>query len=227
VSNRTIRVGLAVFLLGVGLVTVRPSAAAARSTYCSPSGDLCYAARGKGVHVRLRITLIADFFRRYRLCVTAPDGTRRCKRFRLHRIEHGMFDSTIRWARHFPFRGPGSYRARWRHAGVALGPVVDFAEGPSIRVKPARVRAGARVRVFGLAGGCAEGNQVTLMSEAFPDGQEFAGVPAVFAPVGGNDSYSTRVTIPAQRTPGRYTISARCGGGNFGVTRALTVLPAG
>jgi hypothetical protein len=189
--------------------------------------DLCFGAQGKGVHVKLRITLIADFFRRYRLCVTAPDGTKRCKRFRLHPIEHGMFDSTIRWAKHFPFQVPGTYRARWRHAGVALGPPVDFAEGPSIRVKPAEVRAGGQVRVFGLAGGCAKGNQVTLMSEAFPEENEFAGVPAVFATVNSKDSYSTRVSIPAVRASGRYTISARCGGGNFGVTRALTVVPAG
>ena len=60
----------------------------------------------------------------------------------------------MRWAKHFPFRGPGTYHARWRSGGQALGPRVSFAVGPSIRVSPERVAAGNEVRVSGLAGGC-------------------------------------------------------------------------
>jgi hypothetical protein len=32
------------------------------------------------------------------------------------------------------------------------------------------------------------------------------------------------VRIPKSKTPKRYRISARCGGGNFGVSRRLRVL---
>jgi hypothetical protein len=212
-------------LVAAALLAGAAATAEARSSFCSPTGDLCYGARGKGATVRLQITLIAHFFDRYRLCVTAPGGTPRCRRFRVHPAAGGTFASTVRWSAHFPFEGPGTYRARWRSGGHALGPAVSFLEGPSIDVRPARVRAGRRVRVFGLAGGCPQGDQVTLLSEAFPGTHEFAGVPAVFAKVDALDSYSVRVRIPAGRAPGRYAIGARCGGGNFGVSRALTVLP--
>ena len=68
---------------------------------------------------------------------------------------------------------------------------------------------------------------MTLISPAFPDAQEFAGVNAVSAVVDAHDGYSVRVTIPSERAPGKYTIGARCGGGNFGVTGSLMVLPPG
>ncbi len=211
-------------LVCVALLAVVVTTADARPSYCSRTGDLCYGARGKGATVRLRITLAAHFFTRYRLCVTAPDGTRACHGFRVRAAPHGLFESTVRWSAHFPSAGPGTYRARWRSGGNALGPPVSFAEGPSIHVSPARVRAGGRVRVSGLAGGCPQGDEVTLLSRAFPPGQEFAGVPAVSATVDGHDSYAVRVRIPANRAPGRYTIGARCGGGNFGVSRTFTVV---
>ena len=97
----------------------------------------------------------------------------------------------------------------------------------SIDVKPKRVRAGRVVVVSGLAGGCPKGDEVTLLSHAFPDAHQFAGVPAVSATVDAHDSYSVRVTIPSERAPGKYSIGARCGGGSFGVTGSLMVLPPG
>ena len=216
----------AVPLTILAVLLCAPAVATARTTYCSPSGDLCYGALDKGSMVSLRLTLMAGYFTRYRLCVTAPDGTRDCRRFRLHRIEHGMYDSKIRWARHFPRRGPGRYHARWRYAGGVLGPRVSFLEGPSINTDPPRVQAGARLRVFGLAGGCSAGNQVTLMSDGFPDDYAPFGVPAIVATVDRHDSYRVRTQVPADTPPGRYTISARCGGGNFGVSGSFTVTPA-
>jgi hypothetical protein len=44
----------------------------------------------------------------------------------------------------------------------------------------------------------------------------------VFTPVRAGDHYSVRVRIPASKH-GRYAITARCGGGNFGVTAHLRV----
>jgi hypothetical protein len=159
--------------------------------------------------------------------VTAASGERACRRFKVHRLKSGLYESTVRWAKHFPFRGPGAYHATWRSGGQALGPRIGFAVGPSIRVSPRRVEAGREVRVFGLAGGCPRGDTVTLISPVFPDVQEFAGVNAISAVVDAHDSYSVRVTIPGERAPGKYSIGARCGGGSFGVTRSLMVLPPG
>jgi hypothetical protein len=216
----TLRASLATLVL----FGVLAAPAAARTAYCSPSGDVCYRAKDTGAATKLRITTAAHYFTRYRLCVTAPAGARSCKRFRVRRTSHGLYDSSIRWASHFPAAGPGTYHASWRSGGSALGPPVSFKAGPSIDVKPERVRAGRVVRVSGLAGGCPKGDQVTLLSPAFPDAKQFAGVPAVFATVDAHDSYSVRVRIPAGRAPARYTIGARCGGGSFGVERTLTVL---
>jgi hypothetical protein len=214
-------------LVAAALLAGAAATAEARSSYCSPTGDLCLGALGKGAKVRLRLTLAARYFTSYRLCVTAPGGARDCRRFRVRRGAHGLYESTVRWAAHFPSGGPGTYHARWRSGGNALGPAITFAEGPTIEAHPARVRAGRRVHVSGLAGGCPQGDAVTLLSEAFPHAHEFAGVPAVTAKVDAHDGYSVRVRIPADTTPGRYTIGGRCGGGNFGVSRAFTVLPAG
>src|SRR3954468_19894607 len=95
---------------------------------------------------------------------------------------------------------------------------------PTIHVKPKKVHAGQRVRVFGNVAGCPAGGSVTLISRAFPKKHEFAGVPAVFAKVKAGGSYSKRVRIPKSKAPKRYTITGRCGGGNLGVVRKLRVL---
>ena len=76
--------------------------------------------------MKLRITLMARYFRRYRLCVTAPDGERACKRFRVRELSNGLWEGNVRWARHFPNRGHGRYRVRWFAQGRALGPAVAF-----------------------------------------------------------------------------------------------------
>lgn len=206
------------------LFAVLAAPAAARTAYCSASGDVCYRAKDTGAATKLRITLAAHPFTRYRLCVSAPGGARTCKSFRVRRTSHGLYDSTVRWAKQFPTAGPGTYHASWRQGGFALGPSVSFKAGPSIDVKPKRIRAGRVVRVSGLAGGCRKGDEVTLLSHAFPAAHQFAGVPVVSATVDAHDSYSVRVRIPAGTAPARYSIGARCGGGSFGVERMLTVV---
>ena len=40
----------------------------------------------------------------------------------------------------------------------------------------------------------------------------------MFATVRPDDTYATFVTIPASKAAKRYAITARCGGGNFGIT---------
>jgi hypothetical protein len=211
------------WLCALVVVLALPASAPAVTRHCSASGDVCYGAVGSGATVRLRVTLAADYFHAYKLCVRAPGGTRACRRFHTWPIAHGMYQSTLHWAAHFPDRGPGIYRASWNFGAGTARPAITFAVGPSIHVQPATVRAGGRVRVHGLAGGCPQGDQVTLISRAFPPAHEFAGVPAVVTPVRAGDRYSVRIRIPPARSRGRYAITARCGGGNFGVTAHLRV----
>ena len=93
---------------------------------------------------------------------------------------------------------------------------------PSIHVRPTTVAAGNRVHVYGRAGSCPTGDRVTLISRAFSHTHDFAGLPAVFTSVRADGRYGVRVRIPRSRH-GRYAITARCGGGNFGVTAHLRV----
>jgi hypothetical protein len=96
---------------------------------------------------------------------------------------------------------------------------------PAIHLKPGTVTAGHSVRVYGSAGGCPEGDRVTLLSRAFSGTHRYAGLPAVYAKVKANGSYSLATTIPTGRH-GRYSVTGRCGGGTLGVTAHLSVIPA-
>lgn len=95
----------------------------------------------------------------------------------------------------------------------------------ALTVTPSAVRRGATVLVSGVAGGCTAGDQVTVISHAFAATHSFAGVPAVFARVGAAGRFSATTRIPATRAPGTYVLTARCGGGNLGVSARLTVRP--
>ena len=120
---RVRRLGL--FLAAAATVAALiPASASARSRYCSGSGDLCYAAIGSPV--KLRISLAAHYFTRYRLCITGPDRKTDCRRFRVHRTEAGLYQSTVSWPKHFPYRGKGDYKARWYAHGSKLGPAITF-----------------------------------------------------------------------------------------------------
>ena len=114
----------------IAALALLPASAEAASKYCSKSGDVCYGAfkgpTSSDQRIRLRITLAAHYFSRYRLCVTGPHGERDCHRFRVRRAAGGTYSSSVLWAGHFPYRGKGTYRARWSHAGTNLGPAVSF-----------------------------------------------------------------------------------------------------
>ena len=93
----------------------------------------------------------------------------------------------------------------------------------ALAVTPATVRHGRTVLVRGVAGGCTSGDAVTIISRAFRATHSFAGVPAVYAQVGSAGRFSAVTRIPLTRAPGTYTVTARCGGGNLGITAHLTV----
>lgn len=106
---------------------------------------------------------------------------------------------------------------------LAASAAPAVAAGTSISVTPHSVQAGKRVVVSGSAGDCPKGERVTLLSRAFSHRHDFAGVPAVFARVRSGGRFGHSVRIPAGIAPGRYSISARCGGGNLGATAQLRV----
>src|SRR5207247_3649919 len=90
-----------------------PVRRASRSSWCSPSGDVCYGRlRGRGP-IRLGLTLAARYFKHYRLCLTGPEASTTCRRFAVHRRHGGTWGSIVRWHRRFPDLGSGTYQAGW------------------------------------------------------------------------------------------------------------------
>jgi len=104
-----------------------PAPAAARSRFCT-QGDTCIAVSRRDGVIRLAIGTSPLAGRRYRLCVTAPDKSRTCRRFRLIAGPvDGIAGSSVRWSRHFPRKGPGKYFARWALGdGSKFLPALDF-----------------------------------------------------------------------------------------------------
>ncbi len=101
-------------------------------------------------------------------------------------------------------------------AGLLLGAGPAMAQAV-INVAPGSVAPGGTVTVSGNVGsGCMHGDQVTLISGAFGNAHEFAGVPAVFATSDSAGNFSVGAPIPGDRNPGSYSVSGRCGGGRFG-----------
>jgi hypothetical protein len=102
-----------------------PAAAEARSSYCSASGDICYGVTTSGGKVKLQVTLQANYFLDYKLCVTPPTGKRTCITDKVKKAKHGSWAATVTWNSKFPDAGKGTYKAKW-YAGQSLGPAVTF-----------------------------------------------------------------------------------------------------
>jgi hypothetical protein len=92
-----------------------------------------------------------------------------------------------------------------------------------LTLTPAIVHRGGTVHIKGNADGCTVGNTVFVISRAFVHTHEFAGVSAVLAKVRAGGQFRATTVIPRKRKPGRYNVTARCGGGNLGVLVHLTV----
>ncbi len=111
--------------------------------------------------------------------------------------------------------------------GVCGRIVGCLSEGPQslIRGKPSQVPAGDLLLVDGYARGCQVVEGITLISRAFSRREAFAGGPAITADIRNADGYfHERTKIPGQRRPGKYSITARCGGGHIGVQAVSRVL---
>jgi hypothetical protein len=111
---------------------------------------------------------------------------------------------------------------------AVVGVTASPAFAASIVVSPTAVQTSGTVTVSGdvlVNGtrGCAAGDDVTLISNAFAGISEFAGQGAVVLPVDATGHFSSSVTLKPAVVPGTYTITGRCGGGNLGVNATLTV----
>jgi hypothetical protein len=107
---------------------------------------------------------------------------------------------------------------------VPLAAAVGAAGSPvRLTISPAIVPRGGTVHIRGHADGCARGNTVFVISRAFVHTHAFAGVSAVLARVRSGGAFRATTVIPRTRRPGRYGVTARCGGGNLGVLAHLTV----
>lgn len=106
---------------------------------------------------------------------------------------------------------------------AALTCATATAARPSLSILPSSVRAGGTVVISGSADGCRIGNTVYVISRAFQATHEFAGVPAVLAKVRRGGRFNATTRIPRSRRPGRYGVTARCGGGNLGVIAHVRV----
>jgi hypothetical protein len=92
----------------------------------------------------------------------------------------------------------------------------------TLRVRPTTVSPGAQVRVSGNAAGCPLGDTVMVLSRAFA-GKGFAGFGSIPARVRAGGAFAATGRVRRYARAGRYAVTARCGGGNLGVTAYLRV----
>jgi hypothetical protein len=121
-NHRVMRRLPPVLLLGACACSIAWSSAAAARTldsFCETKyRHYCLEARARSGRINLIFRSFAGRVpRRYSLCVTPPDGERRCKAFRLVRQRGSTSASRIDLARSFGAGEPGRYRAVWKTAG--------------------------------------------------------------------------------------------------------------
>jgi hypothetical protein len=102
-------------------------------------------------------------------------------------------------------------------AGVLTGTLA--AATPRLSVHPTSIARGGTVTVTGK--GCRAGDLVYLISPPFV-GHAFV-AHSVATRARSNGSFSRNVRIRTSIRAGRYLITARCGGGNLGVSARLRV----
>jgi hypothetical protein len=109
--------------------------------------------------------------------------------------------------------------AMWLAAPVAAAPAT------SLSVSPTSEAAGGSVQVSGT---CEANTSGSALSHAFLHDatHDFAGVGAVPFQTDGAGSFSVTAEIPSSIAPGSYEVTARCGGGNLGLTATVIVTAA-
>jgi hypothetical protein len=102
--------------------------------------------------------------------------------------------------------------------GSALG---SGAVRARLAVRPHTAAPGQTIHVTGTAGTCAPGSAIVAISAAFP-GHAY-GEGAITGTVRSDHTFSIRGRVSRKAAPGRYDVSARCGGGNLGAGAHLRV----
>ena len=110
--------------------------------------------------------------------------------------------------------------------GLAVFVPSALAASHFVKVTPGSIAPGKTLTVSGSVGtGCQTGHKndaATVISKAFKGATKtsFAGVPSVSASLANskNGSFSVKVKLAKNVKTGKYTVSGRCGGGNFGST---------
>ena len=115
------RIAVALSALLSALAIVAP--AAARDSYCSPSGDYCTSAQRRSGAVYLRVGTFS-FRGRVRICVRHQ--RRVCHSFRLRLSTRGVYEAKVRWFGNYPNQGAGTYRVGFFLGATRLGPVLSF-----------------------------------------------------------------------------------------------------
>ena len=111
--------------------------------------------------------------------------------------------------------------------GLAVLAPGALAASHFVKVSPGKVGAGKKVTVSGSVGkGCRighKGDSATIYSRAFKGATKhnFGGVPSITATLSQskNGAFSVGITLSKSVKAGTYSVSGRCGGGNFGSTR--------
>jgi hypothetical protein len=117
--------------------------------------------------------------------------------------------------------------------GFAVFAPAALASSHFIKVSPGKVDQGKTVTVSGSVDhGCQighAGDGATIISKAFKGAtkKSFAGVPAVTASLAHSTdgTFSVKVKLSTTVNPGKYSVSGRCGGGNFGSTTLKVASP--
>ncbi len=107
-----------------------------------------------------------------------------------------------------------------------LGLALPASAAPaSLHVTPSTVAAGRTVTV---TGSCEANSAGWVISPAFfrDPTHEFGGLGAVSFTTGAAGTFTTHPVIARTTAPGRYSITARCGGGNLGLEVFVTVTAA-
>lgn len=114
--TRAASAAIAAVVLATTLLAVPASAHHLPLDACSPSGDICKSVRKVNGERRLRIFMAAEYFERFRLCVTGPADEPTCHTYRVRDLGP-IFGSSIRWRANFPFEGDGAYTVVWKFIG--------------------------------------------------------------------------------------------------------------
>ena len=110
--------------------------------------------------------------------------------------------------------------------GLWLATPAGAASPATLHVAPTSVAAGGSVQV---TGSCEPSTEGFAISHAFlhDAAHDFAGVGAAPFATNAAGAFSVAAEIPSSTPPGSYGVTARCGGGNLGITVALTVTASG